>query len=1021
MNNNDDDDKNAAGDSSQQLHEDGQIDDSVDEAEGSSTTSSSSVYCDQPPWGAAAAASEWKCTTSTRSAVVVHSLHQQPPFSAGGRRPLLLPPVRWPMVAKRKQHARRPFGPKSVGPSLITSFALLALICLSSVLNSFSGLKPSSGRRVGRQNGVGVRRERPPSVDEDEFGKKHSQLIATKAEAVVAQRMHTLHHLLANLDDVVALTPPSPPRLINILLTEQQRARSRPGTPSPATMAAAAAASPQLLQHQQQNDHHSPSTATSADAINSNNYHNNQYHHHHLLQQHADDPTLMDYDAIDAYWRIDIEQEKNSIVHEYHHQLPPVQHQQQNQPTETEQQLLPPTTEWGDYHRQYERDLQLLTEKSMFCLHQQQQPPPSMESAPAVEAVRNSNATYADVVDDDERYRRWSFDKMLPTSSNNDNEDNDEWLDNFLQEDDGVVDDVVTSSGWAERWWKTVEDFAAVSVAQGEEDEHRNDGEEEMKQFSEQQQQHHLRHRTKIGAVIDEEKRHHHQAFDDLQQQEDMELYQSGMPQSPSSSVDSLMKNVEEESNNNSNMADYNLLPPCSPFFSNFAASPFCHQFEDSVLDDNEVEETEATTNSATEAILRDMTATIPLIQNLNFAAAANSEPSSLEQQWGHQQNQNSLDVPCSSASAVHFGTPSSSSGSKNWSPFPGSAEHKYTSSVRCSSTTSSGFGSCIGFDDMPPSPSSSSCTLLGDEYDGANVSTTSILCQNVDDETNVVTTESASSSHSYRMEKLMPLSTGTVPKQKRRKMGQKKTKKLGTMMKKTAKCSKLEYERELEQLQQQQEDEEEELHAVRSISNGGSSEPKPKSKRGRKSKDNSLVNEHGLPYTAELLTAMPYTAYSELMNDFRLSAPQKAMIKKIRRRGRNKLAAQKCRERRLHQPHGDWEEGWPIMEEDEEELLVDDNAIEVEQIGSSDDIRRGDGLLNPANLSLYPSTSTTTTASTDFAHFTAVTARTTTPSAAAAAVVGVGVVEDDHRRRQEYSEFVHSAIAKRRAIRVQV
>uniref|UniRef100_A0A914GSV9 BZIP domain-containing protein n=1 Tax=Globodera rostochiensis TaxID=31243 RepID=A0A914GSV9_GLORO len=999
-NNNDDDDKSAAaGDTSQhqQLREDGQIDDSVDEAvEGSSTTSSSSVYCDQPPWWGAAAASELKCTSSTRSAVVVHSSHQQqqqPPILAAGRRPLLLPPVRWPLVAtKRKQHARRPFGTKSVGPSLITSFALLALICLSSVLNSFSGLKPSSGRRVGLQNGVGVRRERPFAVDKDEFGKKHSELIATKAEAVVAQRMRTLHHLLANLDDVVALTPP---RLINILLTEQQRARSRPGTPSPAAMAAAA--SPQLFQHQQQNDHHSPSTATSADAINSNNYHNNQYHHHHhLLQQHADDPTLMDYDAIDAYWRIDIEQEKNSMVHEYHHQHhPSVQHQQQNQPTETEQQLLPPTTEWGDYHRQYERDLQLLTEKSMFCLHQQQQQQPllSMESAPAVEAVRNSNVTNADVADDDERYRRWSFDKMLPTSSNNDNEDNDdEWLDNFLQEDD------------------------AVSVAQGEEYEHVNDEEEEeMKQFSEQQQ-HHLRHRTKIGAVIDEEKRrHHHQAFDDLQQQEDMELYQSGMLQSPSSSVDSLMKNVvEEESNNNSNnMADYNLLPPCSPFFSNFAASPFCHQFEDSVLDDDdEVEETEATTTSATEAILRDMTATIPLIQNLNFAAAAaaNSEPS-LEQQWGHQQNQNSLDVPCSSASAVHFGTPSSSSGSKNWSPFAGSAEHKYTSSVRCSSTTSSGFGSCIGFDDMPPSPSSSSCTLLGDEYDGTNVNTTSILCQNVDDETtNVVTTASASpSSHSYRMEKLMPLSTGTVPKQKRRKMGQKKTKKLGTMMKKTAKCSKLEYERELEQLQQQQEDDEEELHAVRSISSAGSSGQKPKSKRGRKSKDNSLVNEHGLPYTAELLTAMPYTAYSELMNDFRLSAQQKAMIKKIRRRGRNKLAAQKCRERRLHQPHGDWEEGWSIMEEDEEELLVDDNAIEVEQIGrSSDDIRRGDGLLNPANLSLYPSTSTTTTASTAFAHSTAVTARTTTPSAAAAAaaaLVGVGVVEEDHRRRQEYND----------------
>uniref|UniRef100_A0A915CQC5 Uncharacterized protein n=1 Tax=Ditylenchus dipsaci TaxID=166011 RepID=A0A915CQC5_9BILA len=66
-----------------------------------------------------------------------------------------------------------------------------------------------------------------------------------------------------------------------------------------------------------------------------------------------DDPSLMDYEAIDVYWRRDIEQEKGSF---YAH--PNNQGQQQHQ--QQQHMTMDSATE------QYERDLQLLTEKSLF-------------------------------------------------------------------------------------------------------------------------------------------------------------------------------------------------------------------------------------------------------------------------------------------------------------------------------------------------------------------------------------------------------------------------------------------------------------------------------------------------------------------------------------------------------------------------------------------------------------------------------------------------------------------------------
>ncbi|CAD5219522.1 unnamed protein product [Bursaphelenchus okinawaensis] len=69
--------------------------------------------------------------------------------------------------------------------------------------------------------------------------------------------------------------------------------------------------------------------------------------------------------------------------------------------------------------------------------------------------------------------------------------------------------------------------------------------------------------------------------------------------------------------------------------------------------------------------------------------------------------------------------------------------------------------------------------------------------------------------------------------------------------------------------------------------------------KRGRQSKDEQLAMENGLPASAEEFAGMTHMEIQRFMRDPNLTVQQKALIKKIRRRGRNKVAARKCRERR--------------------------------------------------------------------------------------------------------------------------
>jgi len=73
--------------------------------------------------------------------------------------------------------------------------------------------------------------------------------------------------------------------------------------------------------------------------------------------------------------------------------------------------------------------------------------------------------------------------------------------------------------------------------------------------------------------------------------------------------------------------------------------------------------------------------------------------------------------------------------------------------------------------------------------------------------------------------------------------------------------------------------------------------------RRGRQSKDNDLVKKYNLPASAEELAAMSHKALQRLLKDPTLTDSQRSLIKKIRRRGRNKEAARKCRERRVTKP----------------------------------------------------------------------------------------------------------------------
>ncbi|EFP07260.1 CRE-SKN-1 protein [Caenorhabditis remanei] len=69
--------------------------------------------------------------------------------------------------------------------------------------------------------------------------------------------------------------------------------------------------------------------------------------------------------------------------------------------------------------------------------------------------------------------------------------------------------------------------------------------------------------------------------------------------------------------------------------------------------------------------------------------------------------------------------------------------------------------------------------------------------------------------------------------------------------------------------------------------------------KRGRQSKDEQLAAENALPVTAHQISEMSLSELQQVLKQDDLSEYQRQLIRKIRRRGKNKVAARTCRQRR--------------------------------------------------------------------------------------------------------------------------
>ncbi|KAG7258297.1 hypothetical protein CRUP_002592 [Coryphaenoides rupestris] len=94
--------------------------------------------------------------------------------------------------------------------------------------------------------------------------------------------------------------------------------------------------------------------------------------------------------------------------------------------------------------------------------------------------------------------------------------------------------------------------------------------------------------------------------------------------------------------------------------------------------------------------------------------------------------------------------------------------------------------------------------------------------------------------------------------------------------------------------------------HTSKPVEDGGAGEApftKDKQKRGsevRLSRDEQRARALQIPFTVNLIINLPVDDFNELMSKHQLSEAQLALVRDIRRRGKNKVAAQNCRKRKM-------------------------------------------------------------------------------------------------------------------------
>jgi len=103
----------------------------------------------------------------------------------------------------------------------------------------------------------------------------------------------------------------------------------------------------------------------------------------------------------------------------------------------------------------------------------------------------------------------------------------------------------------------------------------------------------------------------------------------------------------------------------------------------------------------------------------------------------------------------------------------------------------------------------------------------------------------------------------------------------------------------------------------------------KPVPSLSRESRDEKRARELGVPFTLDEIILTPVEEYNDMLARSQLTPEQQALIKDIRRRGKNKVAAQNCRKRKV-ETISNMEDDVDMLRNKKTELSEERNRLEI-------------------------------------------------------------------------------------------
>jgi len=94
-----------------------------------------------------------------------------------------------------------------------------------------------------------------------------------------------------------------------------------------------------------------------------------------------------------------------------------------------------------------------------------------------------------------------------------------------------------------------------------------------------------------------------------------------------------------------------------------------------------------------------------------------------------------------------------------------------------------------------------------------------------------------------------------------------------------------------------------------------------------RKSRDERKAEDLKIPFTVDQIVYTPVDSFNEMLTQYPLSSEQQLLIKDIRRRGKNKIAAQNCRKRKV-ETISQMQEDVELLRRKKKELLEEQEIL---------------------------------------------------------------------------------------------